>query len=159
MDGKAGKGLAFRDYTGDFTKVDVTRGTVVTVPHHAALVPAKTVTLEADVYPTARPHYYGGLIEKGVGYGSAYRLLLLKDGRARGTVGNDHLAVTGKTPLTLDAWHHLTLTFDGETLTLTVDGTVEGTVTGAPGGFVNSDDLRFGYRFTGRLDNVSVTVQ
>jgi len=157
-DGRAGKALAFEDYSlRNYLKPDVREATRVVVPHDDRLNPSGPFTLRAVVFPTKDPVYYGGIFEKGHGYGASYRLLVLRGLKVRATAGPAQTAVTSKDPLALNEWHVLELAYDGSSLTLRVDGKEQGRAEGVKGPFANREEALIGERFSGKIDEVSLT--
>src|SRR5262245_53641889 len=122
-DASSGKALAFTDWSVvNYLKPDPSLATRVVVPHDSKLVPSFPFRVSAWIYPTADPVYYGGIVEKGQGYGSAYRLILLRGLKVQASLGGQNLRAVGPAPLTLNAWHEVTLVADGMNLALMVDG-------------------------------------
>jgi hypothetical protein len=153
--GRSSGALLFEDYSlKEYLKPDVSRATRVIVPHHDRLNPGGPFTLRAVIYPTRDPLYYGGIFEKGGGYGASIRLMLLRGLEVRGTVGADHAAVTSGEPLSLDAWHEIELAYDGSSLVLKVDGKEQGRTAEVKGPVSSSADVVIGERFSGRIDEI-----
>ena len=153
-DGEDGKALEFKgpDYSGPYRPP----GTFVTLNDSAGLNPNGKVTVAVSVYPTFNPVAWGGIVEKGVGYGSSFRLLMLRNGKVRAAVGNEHLTVDSPEPLELDAWTRLEMTFDGKTLALSVGGTEVAKTAAKPESMASEASIEIGRRFTGRIDNVMI---
>jgi len=157
-EGRSGRALAFEDWSvKNYLKPDPKKATKVVVPHQAALNPTLPVRISAWIYPTADPIYYGGIVEKGRGFGASYRLLLLRGLKVSAAVGDGHVGVKSQAPLSLNAWHEVVLVADKESLVLTVDGKEAGRASWtAPPKLANTDPVVIGDRFTGRIDEVSI---
>ncbi len=156
--GRSGRALVFEDYSlKNYLKPDVREATRVTIPHSDRLNPPGPFTLRAVVFPTRDPIYYGGIFEKGRGYGAAYRLVLLRGLKVRAAAGAAYAAVTSADPLSLNAWHEIVMKFDGDALVLVVDGKEQGRKAGVKGPFASKDDAVIGERFSGRIDEVALT--
>jgi hypothetical protein len=157
-DGRSSPALVFEDYSlEDYLKPDVARATRVVVPHQDRLNPKGPFTLRAVIYPTRDPLYYGGIMEKGRGYGASYRLMLLRGLKVRGAIGPSHAAVTSKDPITLNSWHEVELSYDGTALVLEVDGKEQGRVSATKPSLSSTEDVVMGERFSGRIDEVALT--
>ncbi len=157
-EGHAGTALAFEDWSvQDYLHPDPNRATRVVVPHDAAggLGASYPLKIAAWIHPTADPVYYGGIIERGYGYGASFRLVLLRGLRVGANVGR--VSIRSSAPIALNAWHEVALTADGKTVTLTVDG-VQAAVADLPAGerTASSDPIVIGERFSGRIDEVSI---
>ena len=156
--GRSSGALAFEDYSIlNYLKPDVREATRVVVPHVGRLNPPGPFTLRAAIYPTRSPLYFGGIFEKGRGYGASLRLILRRGLRPRAVYGPDSATVDGAEPLSLDAWHEVELRFDGDTLTLKVDGKVQGRTSGVKPGANSPDPVVIGERFSGKIDEVVLT--
>jgi len=169
-EGHAGTALAFEDWSvKDYLHPDPGVATRVVVPREAAgdLGSSYPVRISAWIYPTADPVYYGGVVERGNGYGASFRLILLRGLRVGGSVGRTSLRSSA--PVTLNNWHEVVLTVDGKTATLTVDGaqaasaelssserTAAAGRAASEGRAASSDPLVIGERFSGRIDEVSI---
>lgn len=167
--GREGGALAFQDWsTVDYLNPDPRKATrvVVSPPTSAVegkpdpLTPSYPFRVTAWIYPTADPVYYGGIVEKGLGYGASYRLVLLRGLRVSATLGVAGARVRGETPLKLNTWHEIGLAADGKTLSLWVDGTRVAQAP-IPEGMPPraADPLVIGDRFTGRIDEVTLTAE
>ena len=155
-EGHAGTALRFEDWSvQDYLHPDPNRATRVVVPHDSTLGVSYPLKISAWIYPTADPVYYGGIVERGLGYGAAFRLVLLRGLRVGGSVGRVNVRSTA--PIALNAWHEVALTAVGKTLTLTVDG-VQAAVADLPSGgpAASSDAVVIGERFSGTIDEVSI---
>lgn len=157
-EGHAGTALAFEDWSvKDYLHPDPGIATRVLVPREAAadLGTAYPVRISAWIYPTADPVYYGGIVERGNGYGASFRLILLRGLRVGASLGRTSLRSSA--PVTLNTWHEVALTVDGKTATLTVDGAQAASAELPPTErSASSDPLVIGERFTGRIDEVSI---
>jgi hypothetical protein len=157
-EGRSGKALVFEDYSlKNYLKPDVGEATRVVIPHIDRLNPAGPFNLRAVIFPTKDPVYYGGIFEKGRGYGASYRLLVLRGLKVRAQAGSTLASVTSKEPIALNAWHELELIFDGTSLHLRVDGKDQGKAENVKGPFTNGEEALIGDRFSGRIDEVSLT--
>lgn len=159
VEGHAGKALLFEDWSiRNYLKPDPRIATRVVVPHDARLNPPSPFRVTAWIYPTAEPVYYGGIVEKGHGYGASYRLVLLRSLKVEASVGERHLVARSASPVTLNAWHEVTLAVDSRTLELVVDGAKAGQISlDVPLKLGSNSPLIIGERFTGRIDEVSIT--
>lgn len=157
-DGHAGKALVFEDWSvKNYLKPDPRVATRVVVPHDARLNPAPPFRVTAWIYPTADPVYYGGIVEKGQGYTSSYRLVLLRGLKLEGSLGDPRVSIKSASPITLNAWHEVALVTDGKSLTLMVDGAQAAQAAlSAPPRPGSTDPLIVGERFTGSIDEVSL---
>ncbi len=160
VEGHAGKALMFEDWSvRNYVKPDPRQASRVVVPSSPVLDLTPPFTITAWIYPTAAPVFYGGIVERGSGFGAAYRLVLLRGLQVEAALGEQHVSVRSAGPITLNAWHEVSLAADGKTLVLTVDGKEAGTVP-APATRVSSKaDLLIGERFTGRIDEVSIAAE
>ena len=157
-DGRSGGALAFEDYSlRNYLKPDVKEATRVVVPHGDRLNPTGPFTLRTIIYPTRDPLFYGGILEKGRGYGASYRLLLLRGLKVRATAGSAGTAVTSSEPISLNAWHEIELKYDGSQLILKVDGKEQGRSPGVRTPLASKDDLLIGERFSGKIDEILLT--
>jgi len=157
-EGRSGKALTFEDFSlKNYLKPDVREATRVVVPHSDRLNPPGPFTLRAVVFPTKDPVYYGGIFEKGRGYGASYRLILLRGLKVRAQAGAALTSVTSVDPLTLNAWHVVELIFDGSLLHLQVDGKEQGKAENVKGPFTSGEEALIGERFSGKIDEVSLT--
>ena len=156
--GRSGGALAFEDYSlKNYLRPDVKEATRVVIPHHSRLNITKPFTLEADIFPTKDPLYYGGIVEKGDGYGSTFRLLMIRGRKIRAAYGAGNTQITSSKPLELNAWHKLELTFDGSSLTLKVDGEIQASSGDIQPQASSEDDVIIGERFSGLIDEVVLT--
>lgn len=158
-EGSAGKALAFSDWSVvNYLKPDPAQSTRVVVPHDPRLMPSYPFRISAWIFPTADPIYYGGIAEKGQGYGAAYRLILLRGLKVQASLGDQNVKAIGPAPVSLNQWHEVTLVADGRSLALLVDGK-EVAKTPIPSNLKlsSSEPLLLGSRFTGRIDEVSLS--
>ena len=187
VEGIEGRALYFYDYgqaTLDDPKMTIQKAAkmhaFVKIPHSDTLTPQKTVDISAAIYIDIDfPQYFGTIVEKGQGYGAAYRLLLAtrprrgegiieREMRLRGVVGMDigyaggresfQAAVTGSTRLERGKWYRVRMTYDGETLRLFVDGKEDGSVKKKVKTMANREPVIIGERFTGRIDEVKISL-
>lgn len=158
--GRSGKALAFKDYAAD-PNPNPKNATFVRVKHNDGLVPKKSFDIAASINidSSFAPTFAAAIVQKGDGYGCAYRLLLLKDFRVRVAAGNEHSTVESKTKLAPGSWHLLRARYDGARLMLFIDGKEEAAQEIAVKSFANSDDLYIGVRFTGLIDEVKIAVE
>lgn len=159
VDGKKGKALAFDDYGNELVKPDASKATYVTFEHNDALVPKTKLAVSAWVMlDRENPFYYGGIVEKGDGYGAAYRLGVLRNRKIRASVGNKLLSVESPEPLSVGEWHELSMSYDGQKLVLSIDGKEVTQKEGAVEKFENKSPLVLGTRLTGKIDEVKISV-
>lgn len=153
-DGVRGKALEFKG--PDYEAPAKPPGSLVRVEGSEKLNPKSKVEVRASVYPTFTPVAWGGIVEKGVGFGSSYRLLMLRNGKARATIGNEHVAVDSPEALKLDAWTKLAMSYDGKTLRLFIDGKEVASAPAAVKSLESESPIEIGRRFTGRIDDVEI---
>lgn len=155
----SGKALAFTDWSViNYLKPDPAKATRVVIPNDPKLLPSFPFRLSAWIYPTADPIYYGGIAEKGLGYGAAYRLILLRGLKVQASLGDQNIKAVGSVPLSLNEWHEVALAADGRNLALLVDGKEVAKTPIPPGLKISSTEpLVLGNRFTGRIDEVSIS--
>ena len=162
-DGHDGKALAFEDWSvKDYLKPDPRKATRLMVTDDAAgrLNPTMPFRLSAWIYPTADPIYYGGIVEKGRGLGGSYGLVLLRGLKVQASLGDRHIVARSSSPVTLNAWHQVTLQAAGGTLILTIDGQEAARAAIPPDTKISSSDpLIIGERFSGRIDEVELAGQ
>jgi hypothetical protein len=120
------------------------------------------------VYPTSNTNYQG-MVAKGNGTGGGYPYLFALNS---GTL-NPSLYMTGingtwansmTTPLTLNAWNHVTVTYDGvSSLKYYLNGSPAGSYTVGAGPILNTNRpleigtmIDNGYPFHGKLDEVAI---
>ena len=158
-EGQGGKALAFSDWSVlNYLKPDPAQATRVVVPHDPKLNPSYPFRVSAWIFPTADPINYGGIAEKGQGYGAAYRLILLRGLKVQASLADQNIKAGGAAPISLNQWHEVVLHADGRNLALLVDGKEVGK-TPIPSGLKlsSSDPLLLGNRFTGRIDEVAIS--
>ncbi len=142
-------------------------GHVVSIPSSTSLNLSTAMTLEAWVYPTSAQTGWRAIIQR---ERDAYLLHAGYSGgalrpTAGGTFGTalDYFAST--TALTVNAWSHLALTWDGTIMRLYVNGaqvatrsrtgTLQGTSAGA-GTVRIGNNVPYGERFIGQIDEVRI---
>ena len=157
-EGHQGTALAFEDWSvKDYLNPDPNRATRAVVPREAAgdLGGSYPLKIAAWFYPTADPLYYGGIVERGNGYGASFRVILHRGLRVGASLGR--VSLKSATPVTLNAWHEVTLMADGKTATLSVDG-VAAAVAELPASEkpASKEAVVIGDRFSGRIDEVSI---
>ena len=151
--GKFGRALSF-DGVNDW----------VTVADANDLDVTTTMTVEAWVFPTATTNAWRTTLAKEQSSGLSYAMMAnSSSGRPFGVIdtGGEQLA-QGPAGLPVNAWSHLTATYDGSALRLYVNGTLV-TTTPAIGSIIASGSpLRFGGNsglgewFQGRLDDIRI---
>lgn len=157
-DGRSSKALAFEDYSlRNYLKPDVREATRVVIPNSERLNIQGSFTLRAVVFPTRDPIYYGGIFEKGRGYGCSYRLLLKRGLRVAAVAAGGRASIVSPDPLSLNAWHELVMKYDGDTLSLVIDGKEAGKKSGVKTAAASQDDAVVGERFSGRIDEITLT--
>lgn len=158
VEGHAGKALAFEDWSiKNYLKPDPLQATRVVIPHDPKLTLSPPFRVSAWIYPTVDPVYYGGIVEKGRGFGASFRLLLLRGLKVEASLGDQHVTARSTLPISLNEWHEVVLVADGSALALVVDGKETARATVAPGlKLASADSLIIGERFTGRIDEVSI---
>ncbi|HEV2210475.1 MAG TPA: LamG-like jellyroll fold domain-containing protein [Verrucomicrobiae bacterium] len=141
----------------------------VQVPNSPSLNPANAITIETWVYPTNVPATDSMVI---VGKDDAaserqYDLALVTSGT--GLAFRPHVGVpggfifyTGTTPVSLNHWYHVALTYDGTTLKLYVNGVQDGSLAVTGPVLATSQPLCIGgltsgpWYFRGLIDEVSL---
>lgn len=158
IEGREGKALEFQDWSVvDYLKPDPGKATRVVVPHDDRLNPAAPFTITAWIYPASRPIYYGGIIEKGQGFGSSYRILLLRDMKVEGSLGAGHHAVRSPAPIEMDKWTQVSLVVDSSSLVLQLNGAEVARQPLPPDTRpASTAPVVIGERFSGRIDQVSI---
>jgi DNA-binding beta-propeller fold protein YncE len=133
---------------------------LVTVPDANSLDLSGAMTVEAWVYPTASSGWRTAVMKEAAN-DIAYALYASgPDGPPEGYVGSS--AVTGSGALTLNAWTHLAVTYDGAMLRLYQNGAQVGTRSlGGPIAATNralqiGGNAIWGEYFSGRIDEVRV---
>jgi len=160
-EGHAGKALQFEDWSvKDYVKPDPRQASRVVVPSSPVLDLTPPFKISAWIYPTAAPVFYGGIVERGSGYGAAYRLILLRGLQIEAALGEQHVSVRSAAPVTLNTWHEVAMAADGKTLVLTIDGKEAGRIAATATTKVTAAaDLVIGERFSGRIDEVSIVAE
>ena len=134
----------------------------VTINDSASLHLATGMTLEAWVNPSLVNSAWRDVVYKG---NDNYFLEATTDNGAPGggvTVGSVDAVTRGTTPLTLNTWSHLALTYDGSTLRLYVNGVQltglaqTGNITSSANPLQIGGDSIFGQYFKGTIDEVRV---
>lgn len=157
-EGKSGGALEFEDYSlKNYLEPDVKEATRVVAPHGDRVNPAGPFTLRAVIFPTRDPIYYGGIFEKGHGYGATLRLVLRRGLKLRAVYGPGSSTVDAGEPLALDTWHEIEVKYDGASLTLKVDGKAQGSAKGVKAGAPSTEPVVIGERFSGKIDEVVLT--
>jgi pimeloyl-ACP methyl ester carboxylesterase len=137
----------------------------IQIPFNASQTVTGTLTLEAWIYPTAWDNIYAGYNR----ILSMYPCYLI-----RGVAGRAHFQIMTQNhgfqdvldadAMTLNAWHYVVGTFDGQALRLYVDGTLRGmNDLGAPDTVVPNEQPIFiaensqlNEGFSGIIDNVAI---
>jgi len=135
----------------------------VTINDAPSLHLTGAMTLEAWVNPSTIPNLWGDVIYKG---NDNYFLEATSDhGSVPGAgaiAGSTHATVVGTTPLSVNAWTHLALTYDGTALRLYVNGTqvstqaMSGDLSTSTMPLQIGGDSIFGQYFAGMIDEVRV---
>lgn len=154
--GKYGKALAF-DGSNDY----------VSVADSNSLDLTNRMTLEAWVRPTANSGWRTVLMKENNGE-LAYAMYARESSnrpsgwlRINPTSGSSQSAVSN-TGLTLNAWSHLALTYDGSVMRLYVNGVQKGTRNVTGNMYTSSNPLKFGGNgvwgeyFAGQLDEIRI---
>ena len=146
--------------TRNYLKPDPRQATRVVIPHDVKLNPSYPFRVTAWIYPTAEPVYFGGIVEKGQGFGASYRLALLRGLKVEACLGDRHVCARSSAALSLNAWHEVALVADTKNLSLKIDGEVAGQAPLDPASkLLSSEPIIIGERFTGRIDEVSIEAQ
>ena len=158
VDGREGKALSFQDWSVvDYLKPDPSKATRLVVQHDDRLNPAPPFALRAWINVSSKPIYYGGIIEKGQGFGSSYRLLLLRDMRIEGSLGARHATVRSPSPVELNKWIDVSLVVEDSALVLLLDGVEVAREALAPGTKPEATaPILIGERFSGMIDEVTI---
>lgn len=160
-DGKSGKALAFVDYVTGYSNPDPKNASYVRVKHNDSLNPAKGFDISAviNIEPSFSPTFAATIVEKGGGYGCSYRLLLTKDFKVRAVAGNEHVILDSATRLTPGKWTTLRVTYDGQSLKIYIDDKEDASTAAQVKGLSSNDDLIMGRRFTGKIDEVKISIR
>jgi len=158
VEGHEGKALSFQDWSVvDYLKPDPGKATRVVIEHDDRLNPAAPFALSAWINASSKPIYYGGIIEKGQGFGSSYRLLLLRDIRIEGSLGAGHATVRSPSPIELNRWIRVSLVVEGSALSLLLDGKeVAREALGSDTRLESTAPILIGERFSGMIDEVTI---
>jgi len=161
VDGISGKALAFVDYSAEYPTPDAKKAAYVRVKSSNQLNPTKGFDISAAIYIEASfsPTFAASLLEKGDGYGCSYRLLVMGDLKVRAAAGNEHATLDSATKLTPGKWITLRASYDGQKLRIYIDGKEDASIAAEVKNFSSSDDIFIGKRFTGRIDEVKISVQ
>jgi len=135
----------------------------VTIPDSASLHLTTGMTLEAWVYPTATPSGWRDLIYK---QNDIFQLeassTIASAPTGGGTFGDGWKGLTGPSPLPVNTWSHVAVTYDGSNLTLWVNGVTVATqvqafplITSTLPLQIGGDSI-YGQGFAGRIDEVRV---
>lgn len=159
VDGLSGKALALRDYSADYPPSPT--HTFIRVEHSERLNPQSGFDISATIRidPAFEPYFDATIVQKGAGYGCAYRVLLTRDFRVKAVAGNDHAVLEGATVLPVGTWTTIRAAYDGENLTIHVDGEEDGSHRTEVNGFSNRDDILMGERFTGDIDEIRISIR
>jgi hypothetical protein len=120
------------------------------------------MTLEAWVYPTVIDGRWRDVIMKG--NDNYYLIASSNSGGGRPAVGGTFMnsPLLGPSPLPINTWTHLAVTYDGANLRLYVNGTQVASTPRTATMAVTADPLQigsdafYGQHFTGRIDEVRV---
>lgn len=160
-EGISGKALAFVDYTSEHPSPDSKKASYVRIKHSASLSPTRSFDLSAAINIDASfsPSFVATILQKGEGYGCSYRLLLTKDFKVRVAAGTEHATLESTTRLTPGKWISVRASFDGQKLKIFIDGKEDASTAAEVKNFSNPDDVIIGWRFTGKIDEVRISVQ
>ncbi|HYR88021.1 MAG TPA: fibronectin type III domain-containing protein [Terriglobia bacterium] len=152
--------------SGKYSNTLVFNGTnsLVTINDSASLHLSTGMTLEAWVFPTATPSGWVDLIYK---QNDAYLLEASSTWGGQGPTGggtfdNGFQAVPGPSPISVNAWTHLAVTFDGANITLWINGVNVASqaqtspLTSSTLPLQIGGDSIYGQFFTGRIDEVRI---
>ena len=153
------RALAFRDYTAD-EPPSQPPPQYVRVKHSTTLEPKTKFEISASINidPKFSPTFVAGILQKGTGYGCSYRLLLGSDLRVRVAAGKEHVNLETSRTIEKGKWTKVRATYDGRALKIFVDDKEEASQEVAIRDFSSTDDVTFGERFTGKIDEVRISV-
>ncbi len=139
----------------------------VQVPHNAAFNSTTNITYEAWVKPGTNVAGYRRIVGKGGNGTQEAPGMYVQQTTGKLTAGilinGVQQIVTSTLAINDNEWHHTAFTYDGTTLKLYVDGTLDGTLTAAGTITTNTSPLDIGYNsplnlypFIGKIDEVRV---
>lgn len=128
----------------------------VAIPDRPALNPSGPFEIALGLYIEARPPGYATLIEKGGGFGSSFRLLLMRRGNIRAAIGTEHLTVDSPTALSLNQWHQIDMIYTGRELQLKIDGQESGQREVTKPNLKSSFNVVIGRGLVGMIDDVEI---
>ena len=160
--GHEGTALSFHDWSvKNYLKPDPSQATRAVVPDDSSskgvLNPGLPFRISAWIQPIEDPVYYGGIVEKGHGFGASYRLVLLRGLHLSASIGDRHVTVRSSEPLSIGKWHKVEMMADGKDLVLHVNGKESGRAP-LPGNVTMTSQapLVIGERFSGKIDEVVI---
>jgi hypothetical protein len=159
-DGASGKALAFQDYsTGEPRHQPPPQ--YVRVKHNASLEPKTKFDVSAtiNIDPQFTPRFAAAIVQKGSGYGCSYRLLLEPDFNIKVAAGKEHVLLESSRALEKGKWIKVRATYDGRALKIFIDDKEAASQEVAIRDFSSADDVTFGERFSGKIDEVKITVE
>jgi hypothetical protein len=71
--------------------------------------------------------------------------------------GGGQASIVSAEPLSLNAWHELVMKYEGDTLSLAIDGKEAARKSGVKAPAASQDDAVVGERFSGRIDEITLT--
>lgn len=122
-------------------------------------------TIEGWIYPQATANQYPTIIERGGAWGANEWSIAADHASAPGKYSvwiyaksTSSPAIASASAIAYDAWHHFALVRSGSTISLYIDGVLEGSTTlaGAMTG-ATSEQMRIGNGFLGSIDELRVT--
>jgi Concanavalin A-like lectin/glucanases superfamily len=139
----------------------------VQIPHNAAFNSTTNVTYEAWVKPSTNVAAYRRIIGKGGNGTQEAPGMYVQQGTGKLTAGmlinGTQQIVTSSIAINDNEWHHTAFTYDGTTLKLYVDGTLDGIQTAAGTITTNASPVDIGYNsplnlypFVGKIDEVRI---
>lgn len=159
-DGVSGKALAFHDYSaGDPSHLPPPQ--YVRVKHNTSLELRTKFDVSAaiNIDPQFTPMFAASIVQKGSGYGCSYRLLLGSDFKIKVAAGKGHVLLDSPGAVEKGKWIKVRATYDGRALKIFLDDKETASQEVAIRDFSSSDDVTIGERFTGRIDEVKVSVE